>query len=134
MSTMKFCRECNNILYPREDRDKKILLYACRNCDHQEVADNNCVYRNEVLHSADERTQVLQDVASDPTLPRTKSVRCANCKHGEAVFFQATSRGEEDVTTMRKFTVLDYRSGDPELLAEFSDLEKPLAVVQEVPI
>lgn len=54
----------------------------------QEVADNNCVYRNEVHHSADERTQVLQDVASDPTLPRTKSVRCANCQHGEAVFFQ----------------------------------------------
>jgi len=55
----------------------------------QEVADNNCVYRNEVLHSADERTQVLQDIASDPTLPRTKNVRCANCQHGEAVFFQA---------------------------------------------
>lgn len=54
----------------------------------QEVADNNCVYRNEVLHSADERTQVLQDIASDPTLPRTKNVRCANCQHGEAVFFQ----------------------------------------------
>ncbi|XP_024536926.1 DNA-directed RNA polymerases II, IV and V subunit 9B isoform X1 [Selaginella moellendorffii] len=88
MSTMKFCRECNNILYPKEDRDQKILLYACRNCDHQEVADNNCVYRNEVHHSAGERTQVLQDVASDPTLPRTKSVRCVRCKHGEAVFFQ----------------------------------------------
>jgi len=25
----------NNILYPKEDRDQKILLYACRNCDHQ---------------------------------------------------------------------------------------------------
>jgi DNA-directed RNA polymerase II subunit RPB9 len=90
MSTMKFCRECNNILYPKEDREQKVLLYACRNCDHQEVADNNCVYRNEVFHSADERTQVLQDVASDPTLPRTKSVRCAKCQHGEAVFFQVS--------------------------------------------
>ncbi|KAG5559831.1 hypothetical protein RHGRI_003204 [Rhododendron griersonianum] len=35
MSTMKFCRECNNILYPKEDKEQKILLYACRNCDHQ---------------------------------------------------------------------------------------------------
>lgn len=25
----------NNILYPKEDREQKILLYACRNCDHQ---------------------------------------------------------------------------------------------------
>ncbi|KAL9314919.1 hypothetical protein ACSQ67_020371 [Phaseolus vulgaris] len=88
MSTMKFCRECNNILYPKEDRDQKILLYACRNCDHQEVADNFCVYRNEIHHSVGERTQVLQDVAADPTLPRTKSVRCTQCNHGEAVFFQ----------------------------------------------
>ncbi|KAK4586531.1 hypothetical protein RGQ29_023610 [Quercus rubra] len=88
MSTMKFCRECNNILYPKEDKDQKILLYACRNCDHQEVADNNCVYRNEIHHSVGERTQVLQDVTADPTLPRTKAVRCTQCNHGEAVFFQ----------------------------------------------
>ena len=55
----------------------------------QEVADNNCVYRNVVDHAAGELTQVLfEDVASDPTLPRTKSVRCAACGHGEAVFFQ----------------------------------------------
>jgi DNA-directed RNA polymerase II subunit RPB9 len=54
----------------------------------QEVSDNNCVYRNEVHHTAGERTQVLQDVSSDPTLPRTKTVRCNVCGHGEAVFFQ----------------------------------------------
>lgn len=35
MSAMKFCRECNNILYPKEDREQKVLLFACRNCDHQ---------------------------------------------------------------------------------------------------
>ncbi|KAH8500928.1 hypothetical protein H0E87_015955 [Populus deltoides] len=90
--------DANNILYPREDRDQKILLYACRNCDHQEIADDNCVYRNEVHHSVAERTQVLQDVAADPTLPRTKAVTCTVCKHPEAVFFQATSRGEEGMT------------------------------------
>jgi DNA-directed RNA polymerase II subunit RPB9 len=81
----------NNILYPKEDREKKVLLYACRNCEHQEVADSNCVYRNVVDHDAGELTQVLsEDVASDPTLPRTKSVRCAACGHGEAVFFQVS--------------------------------------------
>lgn len=52
------------------------------------MADNNCVYRNEIHHAVGERTQVLQDVAADPTLPRTKSVRCTQCNHGEAVFFQ----------------------------------------------
>ncbi|CAN6894277.1 unnamed protein product [Brassica oleracea] len=88
----------NNILYPKEDREQSILLYACRNCDHQEAADDNCVYRNEVHHSVSEQTQILSDVASDPTLPRTKAVRCAKCQHGEAVFFQATARGEEGMT------------------------------------
>ncbi|CAN1281482.1 DNA-directed RNA polymerases II, IV and V subunit 9A [Linum perenne] len=58
----------------------------------QEVAETYCVYRNEVHHSAAERTQVLQDVAADPTLPRTKDVRCAMCKHPEAVFFQVSFR------------------------------------------
>jgi DNA-directed RNA polymerase II subunit RPB9 len=57
----------------------------------QEIADNNCVYRNEVQHAAAERTQVLQDVASDPTLQRTREVRCVACGHGEAVFFQVHS-------------------------------------------
>ncbi|XP_008796106.1 DNA-directed RNA polymerases II, IV and V subunit 9A-like [Phoenix dactylifera] len=98
MSAMKFCRECNNILYPKEDKQKKILLFACRNCDYEEVADSFCVYRNEVHHAVGERTQILQDVANDPTLPRTKDVRCVKCDHPEAVFFQASSRGEEGMT------------------------------------
>ncbi|CAL9086667.1 unnamed protein product [Musa textilis] len=54
----------------------------------QEVADYSCVYRNEVHHTASERTQVLQDVAADPTLPRTKAVKCSKCNHPEAAFFQ----------------------------------------------
>ena len=64
-----------------------IHFFIYKNC-LQEVADNNCVYRNEIHHAVGERTQVLQDVAADPTLPRTKAVRCAQCNHGEAVFFQ----------------------------------------------
>ncbi|GAQ89936.1 DNA-directed RNA polymerase II subunit 9 [Klebsormidium nitens] len=98
MSTMKFCRECNNILYPRENKAEKRLEYACGRCDFSEDAEQSCVYRNEIHHTADERTQVLQDVTSDPTLPRSKALRCPVCKHGEAVFFQATSRGEEGMT------------------------------------
>ncbi|XP_058000909.1 DNA-directed RNA polymerases II, IV and V subunit 9B isoform X1 [Hevea brasiliensis] len=90
MSVYKFCPNCNNIPYPKEDKKQRILLFACRNCDHQEIADNNRVYRNEVHHSVSEYTQILEDVASDPTLPRTKSVRCCACGHGEAVFLQAT--------------------------------------------
>ncbi|CAL4982754.1 unnamed protein product [Urochloa decumbens] len=99
MSTMRFCRECNSTLYPKEDRRNRVLYYACRSCDHQEVADSNLVYRNVVDHAAGELTQVFfEDVASDPTIPRTRSVRCAACGHGEAAFMQSLVRSEEDMT------------------------------------
>ena len=32
------------------------------------------------------------DVAADPTLPRTRDVRCGKCGHQEAVFFQVRAR------------------------------------------
>jgi DNA-directed RNA polymerase subunit M/transcription elongation factor TFIIS len=67
------------------------LFTGCVVVVFQEAADNFCVYRNEIHHSVAERTQVLQDVAADPTLPRTKAVRCVQCNHGEAVFFQVKS-------------------------------------------
>ncbi|KAJ1276736.1 hypothetical protein BS78_05G237600 [Paspalum vaginatum] len=104
MSAMKFCCECNAILYPKEDRENKVLLYACRNCDHQEVSDSNCVYRNVVDHGAGEFTQVVyDDMASDFTLPRTKSVRCAACGPGRPFSSRsATARSEEG---MRLFFV-----------------------------
>ncbi|KAL0903175.1 hypothetical protein M5K25_027532 [Dendrobium thyrsiflorum] len=98
MSVMRFCRECNNLLYPKEEKQQKILLYACRNCDHEEVADSFCVYRNFIDHEISEFTQTLQDVTADPTLPRTKSVKCAACGHPEVVFLQATTGGDEGMT------------------------------------
>ncbi|KAJ1383277.1 DNA-directed RNA polymerases II, IV and V subunit 9A-like [Sesbania bispinosa] len=64
--------------------------YACDQlfAVDQEIADNNIVYRSEIHHSNGRRTQAVENVAADPTLPRTKSVRCSQCNHGEAVFFQ----------------------------------------------
>ncbi|GJN09396.1 hypothetical protein PR202_ga27399 [Eleusine coracana subsp. coracana] len=116
MSTMKFCRECNNILYPKEQTDRRALLFACRNCEHQEISDNNCVYRNEVHHAAGERTQVLQDVASDPTLPRTKTVRCTECGHGEAVFFQVTTAHHFLVSELYRYYNLTAIYSEPTAL------------------
>ena len=43
-----FFQECNNMLYPKEDKENKQLLYACRNCDYKQLADNNCIYVNKV--------------------------------------------------------------------------------------
>jgi pyruvate-formate lyase-activating enzyme len=43
---------------------------------------------------------ILNDVTADPTLPRTKGVKCGKCGHGEAVFFQSTSRQDTEGMTL----------------------------------
>ena len=44
------------MLYPKEDKENKQLLYACRNCDYKQLADNNCIYVNKVSQNMSERT------------------------------------------------------------------------------
>eukprot|EP01119_Soliformovum_irregulare_P012482 TRINITY_DN3245_c0_g1_i1.p1 TRINITY_DN3245_c0_g1~~TRINITY_DN3245_c0_g1_i1.p1 ORF type:complete len:113 (-),score=7.73 TRINITY_DN3245_c0_g1_i1:106-444(-) len=95
--SMVFCRECNNMLYPKEDRVNRKLLYACRNCGHQEGAENPCIYRNEVLRTTEDKTVVVHDVATDPTLPRA-AARCQKCGHKEAVYFQSSTRKDQAMT------------------------------------
>ena len=96
----KFCRECNNMLYPKEDKKERRLLYSCRNCDHQEYAENPCIYVNKITHEVDELTQIVSDVISDPTLPRTSEHPCPRCHRTPAVFFQAHSRQSDDKMTL----------------------------------
>lgn len=91
---LRFCPNSNDLLYPREDRSKKKLIYVCRNCDYTTDSDSSCVYRHFIAHSSLETTTVLADVSTDPTLPISKGVRCDRCAHEEAVFFSlATAEG-----------------------------------------
>jgi DNA-directed RNA polymerase II subunit RPB9 len=59
---LRFCPESNDLLYPKEDRDRKKLVYICRSCGYKEDADPSewCVYRNEVHHTSREKSVVLQ--------------------------------------------------------------------------
>ncbi|CAB4070128.1 RPB9 [Lepeophtheirus salmonis] len=93
---IRFCLECNNMLYPKEDKENKALMYACRNCDYKQLADNNCIYVNKIMHEVDEVTNIVPDVIGDPTLPRSEDHPCPKCKHKEAVFFQSESRTADD--------------------------------------
>ena len=42
-----------------------------------------------------ELTQIVGDVISDPTLPRTEDHPCPKCGHKESVFFQSQTRRAE---------------------------------------
>lgn len=66
--TFKFCPECSNMLYPKEDKDARRLMYTCRTCQHTEEATSNCIYRNVLRNTVGETAGVTQDVASDPTV------------------------------------------------------------------
>lgn len=80
---MKFCNECDNMLYIRllkEESNK--LIYYCRNCgntDDEINKDNICVSNTDItikdkayLNDINEYTKL------DPTLPRTQNIKCPN--------------------------------------------------------
>ena len=71
---IRFCQECNNMLYPKEDKENRVLLYACRNCDYRQMADSCCIYVNKIMHEVDEITSIVTDVVGDPTLPRSEVI------------------------------------------------------------
>lgn len=109
---LRFCPDCNDLLYATEDKERKRLVYECRNCHNREDVPQSewCVYRNEVHHTHQERTIILQDVRHDPTLPRTKDVQCPQCGHAEAVFFSSST--EEGMTLFFQCTGCAHRWRD----------------------
>ena len=49
---MRFCRECNNMLAPRENRERKRLEYVCtlKDCKYVERnIEGSCVFVNELV-------------------------------------------------------------------------------------
>jgi len=88
---MRFCKECNNMLYPKENRELMKLEYACKRCTYVDTSfSGSLVYENILIKDTSTRLEnVLSALNKDPTLQRNNTVCCANCSHSEAVFFQA---------------------------------------------
>lgn len=82
-----FCPECSNMLYPKEDKSARKLMYQCRTCQHTQEANSNCVYRNILKNQAGDTAGVTQDVALDPTVgaPTTPSTDPSGAPHPPAV-------------------------------------------------
>ncbi len=66
--TFRFCSECSNMLYPKEDEDSHKLQFTCRTCQYTEEANSTCVFRHLLNNAAGETAGVTQDVGSDPTV------------------------------------------------------------------
>ncbi|CBX97495.1 similar to DNA-directed RNA polymerase II subunit RPB9 [Plenodomus lingam JN3] len=64
----RFCSECSNLLFPREDRSENKLLFACRTCSFTEEAPSSCVMRHEIASTVGATAGVTAEVAQDPTV------------------------------------------------------------------
>ena len=93
------------VLYPREDKINKTLVFACRNCDHQQDATVSIVYRHVITHTQMEQTMASVDLSGDPTYPRSEK-ECPACGHNECIFFQSRSKGK-DATMKLYFACTD---------------------------
>lgn len=80
--TFRFCSECSNMLYPKEDEDAHKLQFTCRTCQYTESAQSSCVFRNVLNNSQGETAGVTQDVGSDPTVSLPDApILCLFCGH-----------------------------------------------------
>ncbi|KAF8529139.1 hypothetical protein BU17DRAFT_37149, partial [Hysterangium stoloniferum] len=93
-ASLHFCSECNNLLYPRADPARRILVYACRICQYDEIGQNMCVYRNDLVTVTKEQAGVTHDLGVDPTLPHS-NMTCPVCQHDDSVFYQDQSKRKE---------------------------------------
>ncbi|QIX00415.1 hypothetical protein AMS68_005932 [Peltaster fructicola] len=92
--SFRFCRECSNLLYPKEDTHNDKLMFACRTCDYTEDSTSDCVYRNSLQEQIAETAGNIEDVAQDPTLPHAAEP-CSKCSAADAVYFQSQQRTAE---------------------------------------
>jgi hypothetical protein len=68
------------MLYPKEDPDRRTLMFACRTCQFSEPAKSSCVFVNKMNNTAGDTAGVTQDVGSDPTVgPPYLCILCGDC-------------------------------------------------------
>ncbi|CAD6565855.1 MAG: hypothetical protein ASARMPRED_008014 [Alectoria sarmentosa] len=107
--TFRFCRECSNMLYPKEDRMTNKLMFACRTCQFSEEAISSCVFRNNMYNTVGETAGVTQDVGSDPTVGDPDDLNCSTAieqgvpqlpRAGSGVLSVATAVGGDGHATL----------------------------------
>ena len=80
---MKFCQECNNMLYINVDDDKS-LLYYCKSCGHKEATKDKhsiCIIDDVKIDDSIKYAQYINPyLKHDPCLPRVKNIVCPNPK------------------------------------------------------
>jgi len=107
------------MLYPKEDRENNVLMYACRTCQFSEQAPTACVYRNQLSNTVGETAGVTQDVGSDPTVRGYSRPASAHQERCTLVACDADSAGDDTETFITCILcgeeIACYRCGKPDV-------------------
>ncbi|MCJ1405606.1 hypothetical protein MMC11_008834 [Xylographa trunciseda] len=131
--TFRFCRECSNMLYPKEDRLNNTLMFSCRTCQFSEPAASSCVFRNNLHNTVGETAGVTQDVGADPTVGLPDFCTCTLC--GEELI--CLTCGEAACTGFLGIAPGDYEedlmedASEDNTSEEFEDIEDGSMVESE---
>ena len=112
--SLHFCNECSNIMRPIQE--DKTLAFICRHCSNKQLMTDMQAEEDYLISKKDIRTekkQILLDpqYATDPTMARTRDVRCPSCKFNEAVYFLTTDL--EDTKIVRVYICARTANGRP---------------------
>ena len=103
-NTIRFCQDCNNMLYPQLEENINIedakLVYKCEtmNCNYQKIIDSRCRKQNLISKKEYSKAKHLiidPEFSFDPTMPIDK-IECSKCGHPEACYFLSTGSTETD--------------------------------------
>eukprot|EP01061_Rhynchopus_euleeides_P019192 TRINITY_DN31587_c0_g2_i1.p3 TRINITY_DN31587_c0_g2~~TRINITY_DN31587_c0_g2_i1.p3 ORF type:complete len:134 (+),score=47.05 TRINITY_DN31587_c0_g2_i1:83-484(+) len=101
--SVRFCHQCNNMLYPKDNRREMQLYYRCRRCNKAESVDEperHCVYKNMIKREINmkilESVLNLKAYTQDPSLPKTRQRTCQKCNTQDAVFFMNPIQMKDD--------------------------------------
>ncbi|PPQ87534.1 hypothetical protein CVT25_008536 [Psilocybe cyanescens] len=70
------------------------MVYGCRICQYDDIVENKCVYRNDLLTVTKEQVGVTTDLGVDATLAHS-NIPCPQCGNDDAVFYQDQSKRKE---------------------------------------
>ena len=80
---MKFCTQCNNMLFSKVNQEDNSLQYSCKNCGYEppktDIVADCCIYSKEYDFNEISYQYVINDYTCiDPTLPRVNDIKCVN--------------------------------------------------------
>ncbi|KAI3336663.1 hypothetical protein HD806DRAFT_474392 [Xylariaceae sp. AK1471] len=122
--TFRFCSECSNMLYPKEDEDSHKLMFTCRTCQYTEEATSSCVFRHVLNNAAGETAGVTQDVGSDPTVCGPVSSHLSDVDNATAATTATAVAADSTLALCLRcgFTLLQCdRCKDPASVSEYND-------------